>query len=373
MRIRWRGLELPSRVSVDRDTLTDIYGKFSIEPFVRGFGTTLGNSLRRVLLSSIEGTAVTTVRFDKVLHEFSTIPGVVEDVTDIILNLKGLRARLYEDDTASFRLEARKKGEVRASQIDTRGKGEIVNPDLLVATLAEDALFSVEMDIERGRGYRTADEHAREDGELGTIPIDAIFSPVRRVRFHTEETRVGKLTNYDRLVMEIWTDGTITAEMALVEAGKILRKHLNPFVQYFEQGPELPLLDISSAPAPPAPAPSEGAAPSASAHVEPHLAAEGAPSTADAEALAALPEEIREKLQWSVMQLQLGERASKCLEDAGIRSVRELVDRREDQLLHLENLGQTTLNEIKRKLEEQGLTLGMHLEAVSKSTEGSKS
>jgi DNA-directed RNA polymerase subunit alpha len=356
MRIRWRGLELPTRVSVDKDSLTGSYGRFSIEPFVRGFGSTLGNSLRRVLLSSIEGTAVTAVKIQGVLHEFSSIPGVLEDVTDVILNLKNLRVRLFEDDSATFLLEAKKKGEIRAAMIDTRGRGEVVNSDMVVATLAEDGVFSAELEVRRGRGYVTSDEHTKESREIGVIPVDAIFSPVRRVRFHTEETRVGKLTNYDRLVLEIWTDGTTGPELALVEAAKILRKHLNPFVQYFELGPELPLLEIAR------PLPTRVPA---EAPVEPE------PLPSGAEGLSPeLSDEMREKLGWSVERLDLGPRVKKLLDDAQVTTVRDLVSRREKDIMEIKNFGETALAEVKARLADHGLTLGMRVEAMSEATKG---
>ncbi|MHC5037443.1 MAG: DNA-directed RNA polymerase subunit alpha, partial [Planctomycetota bacterium] len=239
MRIRWRNLEIPSRVVCEPESRVETYGSFIAEPFERGFGTTVGNSLRRVLLSSIEGTAVTAVRISGAKHEFSTLPGVVEDVTEVILNVKKLLVRLHTDQPKTLKLEVKRKGLVLAKDITEEAEVEIVNPDLLLCTLAESKTFSMEMDVRRGRGYITAEENEQEEQEIGTIPVDAIFSPILRVKFWTENTRVGKMTNYDRLHIDIWTDGTITPEDSLVESSKILRKHLNPFVQFYQLGEEL--------------------------------------------------------------------------------------------------------------------------------------
>src|SRR5713226_3872712 len=227
MRIRWRGLELPNRVASDRGTLTDTYGKFTAEPFERGFGVTVGNSLRRVLLSSLEGSAVTRVKIQGVQHEISTIPGVVEDVTDIILNIKSLVVKNTSDEPQTIRIDRHEKGVVTAAHI--------------IATLTDDVPFVVQMRVENGRGYRTAEENVQIEREIGVIPVDSSFSPVIRVKHEIEDTRVGQRTNYDKLVMEIWTNGTVSPQMALVEGAKILRKHLNPFIQYAEPGPEMPI------------------------------------------------------------------------------------------------------------------------------------
>src|SRR6266550_9173365 len=241
MRIRWRGLELPNRVVSDRGTLTDTYGKFSVEPFERGFGVTVGNSLRRILLSSLEGSAVTRVKIHGVQHEISTLPGVVEDVTDIILNIKSLVVKNASEQPRTLRIERHERGVVTAASIITDEAVQIINPEHIIATLTDDVPFVVEMTVEHGRGYRTADENAGKEREIGIIPVDSSFSPVVRVKYDIEETRVGQKTNYDRLVMEIWTNGTVGPQMAVVEAAKILRKHLNPFVQYTEPGPEVSL------------------------------------------------------------------------------------------------------------------------------------
>ena len=236
MRIRWRGLELPSLIAAERPTLSATYGKFVAEPFERGFGVTVGNSLRRILLSSLEGSAVTQIKLHGVQHEFSTLPGVVEDVTDIVLNVKSLVVKNHSEQTRVVRIEKNQKGPVTGADVRTDEQVEVINKDHLVATITEDVPFLLEMVVENGRGYVPATEHTPQAQEIGIIPVDAAFSPVIRVRYEVEDTRVGQKTNYDKLTMEIWTNGSVTPEMALVESAKILRKHLNPFVQYSELG-----------------------------------------------------------------------------------------------------------------------------------------
>src|SRR6185436_5171537 len=223
----------------EASTLTRTYGKFIAEPFERGFGATVGNGLRRILLSSLEGSAVTQIKVHNAQHEFTTIEGVMEDVTDIVLNIKTLIVKNHSDTTKVLRVERKTAGEVRASDIETDESVEIINKDMLIATLTADVPFVVEMVVENGRGYVSATEQGEQIQEIGIIPIDAVFSPVTRVRYDVEETRVGQKTNYDKLTLEIWTDGSVGPEMALVEAAKILRKHLNPFVQYQELGPRV--------------------------------------------------------------------------------------------------------------------------------------
>src|SRR5213078_5056501 len=241
MRIRWRGLELPSRVVRDTHISTETYGKFTAEPFERGFGTTVGNSLRRILLSSLEGAAVTHIKLKGAEHEFSSIRGVVEDVTDIILNIKSLIVKLDADDDKEMRVVAKKAGPVTAGMIEADPSITVVNKDHVIATLTEDHTFDMTLTVGKGRGYVTALEHREgiDEQEAGLVAVDSIYSPVTRVRYATEDARVGQKTDYDRLILEIWTNGTITPEMALVEASKILRKHLNPFVQYFELGSDV--------------------------------------------------------------------------------------------------------------------------------------
>lgn len=330
MRIRWRGLELPTQVVKDESVSTDTYGRFLIEPFERGFGTTIGNSLRRILLSSLEGAAVTRVRIAGADHEFMSLPGVLEDVTDIILNIKSLIVRLDAEGEKTMHVVRTVRGEVRAGDIETDPAITIVNKDQLIATLTDDVRFEVQFWVGSGRGYRTAEENTEADGELGVIAVDSVFSPVTRVRYHTEDTRVGQRTNYDRLILEIWTKGTVLPENALVEAAKILRKHLNPFVQYHELGTER--VTVRAA---------EGAAPEA-------------PSVSD---------ELRQKLAMPISQLELSVRATHCLESGKIQTVADLVQKTEADLLALRSFGKTSLREVKRKLADLDLSLGMQLPA----------
>jgi DNA-directed RNA polymerase subunit alpha len=333
MRIRWRGLELPTRVVSDRSTLTDTYGKFTAEPFERGFGVTVGNSLRRVLLSSLEGSAVTRVKIQGVMHEISTIPGVVEDVTDIILNIKSLVVKNSSELPRTIRIDRHERGVVKAASIETGDDAVIIqNPEHIIATLTDDVPFVVEMTVENGRGYRTADENAGREREIGVIPVDSSFSPVVRVKYEIEDTRVGQRTNYDKLVMEIWTNGTIGPQLAIVEGAKILRKHLNPFIQYSEQGPEVPVDE------------------------RPELA----PQT------DVVDHELERKLNMSLAELDLSVRATNCLESEGITTVRELVMRGDEELLEVRNFGETTLREVKNKLAERGLHLGMKIPSAAK-------
>jgi DNA-directed RNA polymerase subunit alpha len=329
MRIRWRGLELPNRLMSDRNTLTDTYGKFTAEPFERGFGVTVGNSLRRILLSSLEGSAVTRVKIQGVQHEISTIPGVVEDVTDIILNVKSLVVKNASEQAKTIRIDRHERGVVTAANIITDEAVQIINPEHILTTLTDDVPFVMEMTVENGRGYRTADENAGQEREIGVIPVDSSFSPVVRVKYEIEETRVGQRTNYDKLVMDIWTNGTISPQMALVEGAKILRKHLNPFIQYAEPGPEMPIED----------------------RVEVGAAGD------------AVDHELERKLAMSLAELELSVRATNCLESEGITTVRDLVIRSDEELLEVRNFGETTLKEVKLKLEERGLYLGMKLPA----------
>ena len=249
MHVRWRGLELPARVQIDDASATDTFARFMVEPFERGFGTTVGNSLRRILLSSIEGAAVVSARIQGVEHEFSTMPGVLEDVVDIILNMKGLVLSLDSDEPKTLRLAATGPGDVTADLIEADTAVTIHDPEYIIATLTDEVDFEATMTVANGRGYQPATEQYvdRDEQEIGLIAIDAIFSPVQRVRYRVEDTRIGQKTNYDRLTMDIWTDGTIVPELALVEAAKILRKHLNPFVQYFQLGAERVSLEANVA------------------------------------------------------------------------------------------------------------------------------
>ncbi len=332
MRIRWRGLELPSRVVSDRGTLTDSFGKFSAEPFERGFGVTVGNSLRRILLSSLEGSAVTRVKIQGVQHEISTIPGVVEDVTDIILNVKSLVVKNSSDTPRTIRIDRHERGHVTGANIITDDAVQIVNPEHIIATLTDDVPFVMEMTVENGRGYRTADENAGKEREIGIIPVDSSFSPVIRVKYEIEDTRVGQRTNYDKLVMEIWTNGTISPQLAVVEGAKILRKHLNPFIQYAEPGPEMPMEERGA---------------------DQIIGGSGEP----------IDHEMERKLNMSLAELELSVRATNCLESEGITTVRDLVIRTDEELLEVRNFGETTLKEVKSKLSERNMHLGMKLAA----------
>jgi len=330
MHIRWRGLELPSQVTCDAKSLTSTYGKFIAEPFERGFGVTVGNSLRRILLSSLEGSAVTQIKVHHAQHEFTTIPGVLQDVTDIVLNVKSLVVKNHTDSTKVLLVERNTAGDVTGADVETDEAVEIINKDLVLATLTDDVPFVLEMVVENGRGYIPSGEQSASGQEIGIIPIDAIYSPVVRVRYSVDETRVGQKTNYDKLILEIWTDGSINPEMALVEASKILRKHLTPFVQYAQLGPQV------------------------------HSQARGNPSIGGDGALEA-------KLNMCLSELNLSVRAGNCLESENIMTVRDLVSFTEDQMLEVRNFGETTLAEIQQKLRELGLHLGMRVPAPTSS------
>jgi DNA-directed RNA polymerase subunit alpha len=327
MHIRWRGLELPSVVTCERESLSTTHGKFVAEPFERGFGTTVGNGLRRILLSSLEGSAVTQIKVHGAQHEFTSVPGVLEDVTDLVLNVKSLVVKNHSDSTRVIRVEKKTKGPITGADVETDESVEVINKHHVLATLTEDVPFVMEMVVENGRGYVPATEHSPNIQEIGIIPIDAVFSPVVRVRYDIEETRVGQKTNYDKLTLEIWTNGSVGPEMALVEAAKILRKHLNPFLQYNEVGGLV--------------------------H-SPVRSGDGHGSNAAIEA----------KLNMSLAEMKLSVRATNCLESENINTVRDLVSRSEDELLEVRNFGETTLNEVQQKLSELGLHLGMRLAAV---------
>lgn len=328
MRIRWRDFEIPNSVVCDESTRTSEYGAFTVEPFERGFGVTVGNGLRRILLSSLEGAAVVAAKIEGAQHEFSSLTGVYEDVTDIVLNLKDLLLTIHHGDECEFRIRRDKKGQVTAADIEHGPDVSLVNRDLKIAMLTQDIPFHVDITARKGRGYQTSEENSMGDNEIGVIWLDSTFSPVRRVRYRTENTRVGQRTNYDRLILEIWTDGTLAPEMALVEASKILRRHLNPFIQYADLGYSLQAgesLNIEE------PGPSEDL------------------------------EELNRKLDMPINALDLSVRAYNCLDGEGIKSVRELVRRSESELLKVRNFGKTTLDEIEQKLVAIGLDLGMEI------------
>ncbi len=329
MRVTWRGLELPTRVERDTKVSSDKYGRFYVEPFERGFGTTVGNSLRRVLLSSLEGSSVTAVKIKGVDHEFSSMKGVLEDTTDIILNVKGLVVRLDGEGPKVMTVRANKIGPVTAANVEADPAIEVINKDAVLANLTEDVEFEIQMTVENGRGYVPAAERVvasdRFEQEAGLIQIDAVYSPVLRVRYITENTRVGQKTNYDKLILEIWTDGTVSPDMALVEAAKILRKHVNPFVQFAEVGKTSvtgPVIEETVEEAP-------------------------------------VDEELANKLNTPIQELELSVRASNCLESVEIETVGQLVVLSESELLKIRSFGKTSLREIRRKLADIGLAVGM--------------
>lgn len=332
MRIRWKSFELPTRVVMDQESATDTYGKFTIEPFERGFGVTIGNSLRRVLLSSLEGVAPVSLRLDGAMHEFAAIPGIVEDVIDIALNVKEMLISYEGDAPETLRIEKTGPGPVTAGDFIAPVGVEIVNKALHIATVeGANTVFKAEVEFRKGRGYVRAEDFPwKTQDAIGVIPLDASFSPVRRSRWRVVETRVSKVTDYDRLIIEIWTDGTIRPDQALIEAATILRKHLNPFVKYYELGTE-----TSSA------------------------VASEVTDRPEVEKASADQSALTEKLAQPVATLEPSVRAANCLAAEGIRTIRDLVTRTEQDMLQVRNFGKTSLKEIKQKLNEMGLSFGM--------------
>ncbi len=317
----WKGFQRPKRLEFERETLTERFGRFAAQPFERGFGTTLGNALRRVLLSSIEGAAVTAVKIDGVLHEFSPIPGVVEDATDIILNLKQVPLRMHVDQTKTLLLNVDKSGEVKARDIQTDADTEILEPDVHIATIADGGRLQMEMRVRRGRGYVSADKNFNEELGIGWIPIDSVHSPVKKVNYLVEAARLGQTTDYEKLTLDVWTNGSITPRDGVSLASKLLRDHLNIFVSLddpVDQAPE-------SIADPPQPA-------------------------------------SNEHLEKSVEELELSVRSYNCLRNAEIRTIRELVQKTEVEMLKTKNFGRKSLNEIKEILTSMGLSLGMRLD-----------
>tara|TARA_B100002003_G_C14049221_1_gene505372 strand:- start:25 stop:1005 length:981 start_codon:yes stop_codon:yes gene_type:complete len=319
-----KGFNVPAKIEIERDTLTSQYGKIVAEPLERGFGTTLGNTLRRVILSSLYGAAVTSVKIEGVLHEFSTIRGVTEDVTEIILNIKGLRLKLHTEAPKTLRLKKKGQGEVKGSDIAHDGDVEILTPDLHIATLDKHAVIDIEMVVQRGRGYVPSERQQSDGLAIGVIPVDAIFTPTKRVNFHVENARVGQMTDYDKLIMEIWTDGSINPEEAVATAAKIIRGHLDIFIPKgeLEKGP-------------------------------------GVVPTED-ESL-----EINKYLVRSVNELELSVRAANCLKNAKIKTIGDLVQKTEGEMLRTKNFGKKSLTEIKEMLIDMGLGLGMKPDKVS--------
>jgi DNA-directed RNA polymerase subunit alpha len=318
----WKGFQRPKRLEFERETLTDRFGRFYAQPFERGFGTTIGNALRRVLLSSIEGAAITAVKIDGVLHEFSPIPGVVEDATDIILNLKQIPLKLHVDHTKSLVLRVDKAGEVRARDIQADADVEILEPDAHIATIAEGGRLHMEMRMKRGRGYVSADKNFDEDLGIGWIPIDSVHSPIKKVNYLVEAARLGQTTDYDKLTVDVWTNGSIGPRDGVSLAAKLIRDHLNIFIN-LEEG------------------------------VEPQAEAVGdQPRTGLS----------NENLDKSVEELELSVRSYNCLKNANIRTIRELVQKTEGEMLKTKNFGRKSLNEIKEILHTMGLSLGMRID-----------
>lgn len=318
-----KGFQKPKRLECEIETLTSTYGKFIAEPLERGFGLTLGNSVRRVLLSSIEGAAVTSVRIPGIYHEFSTIPGVKEGVTDLILNVKALRVKMAVDGPKVLQLKATGPGEVRASQIVTDADVEILTPDLYIATLDKDGKLEMEIEVGRGRGYVPAERNKREGQPVDVIPVDSTFSPILRVNYHVEDTRVGHATDYNKLILEVWTDGSILPQRAVVSASRILKDHLN-ILTSFEEEPE-----------------------------------EEEERVVDAEV-----ERLIEHLNRTVEELELSVRSANCLKNSNIQSIWQLVQRTEAEMLKTKNFGRKSLNEIKEILTGMNLHFGMKLESV---------
>ncbi len=316
----WRELIKPKRIEISQDSQSNTYGKFTYEPLERGFGITIGNALRRILLSSLQGAAIVSAKFDGVAHEFSTIPGILDDVTDITLNLKEIKLKLNNVEKASIHLKKEGPGEARANDIETQGLVEILNPDQYIATLNQGAVLDVEMLVKSGKGYVPSERHAIKDKPIGTITLDAVFSPIEKVNFMVTNARVGQLTDYDKLALEIWTDGSVLPEDAVAFAAKILKEHMNPFIN-FEEEPE--------------------------------------PIEEEEEEKA---EKLNENLFRSVSELELSVRSSNCLKNANITLIGELVQKTEAEMLKTKNFGRKSLNEIKAILEEMGLSLGMKLD-----------
>ena len=319
----WKQLIKPRRIEVQTDTATGFYGKFVAEPLERGFGTTLGNTLRRILLSSLQGGAITSVRIENVQHEYSTIPGVVEDITDIVLNLKEIRLRVHSAESRTMTLVAKGPCRVKASDLKTDAMVDILNREHHIAELSENATLKMEMTVRTGKGYVPAERNLEENAPIGTVPIDAIFSPVRKVNFTVTNARVGQQTDYDRLTLEIWTDGSVLPADAVAYAAKILKDQLTVFINFDEES-EMP--------------------------DEPSLLEEGS---------------TNENLFKPVEELELSVRAFNCLKNANIKMIGELVQRSEQEMLKTKNFGKKSLNEIKDVLQEMGLSLGMQIEGFS--------
>ncbi|OGP75976.1 MAG: DNA-directed RNA polymerase subunit alpha [Deltaproteobacteria bacterium RBG_16_49_23] len=319
----WKDLIRPKRLEAEKETLTPFYGKFTAEPFERGFGITIGNSLRRILLSALQGAALTSVKIDGVLHEFSAIPGVKEDVTEIILNLKEVRLKLHTEGPKTIRTKTEGPRVLKAGDITTGDAVEILNPDHHIATLSRDCKLSMEMLVKVGRGYVPAERNRDENQPIGTIPLDAIFSPIKKVNYTVTNARVGQITDYDKLTLEVWTDGSLNPEEAVAHAAKILKDQLSIFIT-FEEGEEE------------------------------EMAVQEHPGDMD---------KLNENLFRSVDELELSVRSANCLKHADIRLIGDLVQKTEAEILATKNFGRKSLNEIKEILLEMGLGLGMKLDS----------
>ncbi|HWR37745.1 MAG TPA: DNA-directed RNA polymerase subunit alpha [Clostridia bacterium] len=316
----WKGFQKPKRLAFDSESLTDKYGHFWAQPFERGFGTTIGNALRRVLLSSIEGAAVTAVKIEGVLHEFQSLPGVVEDATDIILNLKQVPFKLNGDAPKAIYLRADQPGVVTSSMIETDADVEVLDKDVYIATVSEGGRLEMEMRLKKGRGYVSADKNFDEDLGLGFIPIDSVHSPVRKVNYAVEAARLGQITDYDKLSLEVWTNGSVSPADAIGLAAKLLKDHMNIFINFEEE-------------------------------VETSASAE-----------ERKPEIRNENLNRSVEELELSVRSYNCLKNANIQTIGELVQKSEAEMLKTKNFGRKSLNEIKEILSSMGLGLGMKID-----------
>lgn len=317
----WRDLIKPKQLQVEKESLSATYGKFFAEPFERGFGTTLGNSLRRILLSSLQGAAITAVRIKGVLHEFSTIQGVTEDVTDIILNLKGVRLKLHSSDGAIIHIKHKGEGLVCAGDLLVGHNVEVMNPEHHIATCGKDASFEVELSVRMGKGYVTADRNRDDKAPVGTIPIDSIFTPIKKVNFAVSNARVGQMTDYDKLTVEVWTDGSAKPEDAVAYAAKIMKEQLTIFINFDEES-------------------------------EPQLFEESQEEK----------DKVNENLYRTVEELELSVRSANCLKNAGIKLIGELVSKSEAEMLKTQNFGRKSLNEIKDILNDMGLTFGMKID-----------
>jgi len=324
-----KGFQRPKRLEFERETLTERFGRFHAQPFERGFGTTIGNAMRRVLLSSIEGAAISAVRIEGVLHEFSPIPGVVEDATDIILNLKQIPFKLHVDQTKTLYLRVSKAGEAKARDIEADGDVEILEPDAHIATVSEGGSLLMEMRMKRARGYVAADRNFDEDLGIGWIPIDSVHSPVKKVNYLVEAARLGQTTDYEKLTLDVWTNGSITPRDAISNAARLVREHLNIFINLEDASDEQQ--------EPPAEQP--------------------------------LASVLNESLDKSVEELELSVRSYNCLKNANIRTIRELVQKTEAEMLKTKNFGRKSLNEIKEILQSMGLSLGMRLDQAAGQTE----